>query len=308
MRILFVGSKGLGYRALRLLHEQGADICGVVARWDDLDKQWYPSVASLARELNLPLMMPEQINDAEVVGQIAALQPDIMLTAFYPKIYKKDLLSIPPLGSVNMHFAPLPRYRGSYPGAWAIINGETSHGVTMHYMKPGVDNGEIIGQITVPIEENDSGQDLYNRCEEYGIQLLKETWPALLAGTAGRIPQDESRKLYHNRDYPYGGVVNFSWSVKEVCNYVRALYFPPFRGPFTFVNGKKLYVDKVVSSANRDIYGTCGLCNIRDNEIEVKVRDGWVKLITCSDEKAQQVSVAQLIDDYKVSQDTIFGR
>ena len=200
MKVLFIGSKGMGVLALEELSRQGAEIIAVVARWDDPSPdQWYPSVTECGNKLGLPVYNPRNVNHPDFIAQVKALDPDLMFTAFYPRIYKRKLLEIPPQGSINLHFAPLPRYRGSNPGAWAIINGEKQHGVTMRYMDPNVDSGDIVGQRSVDVSDSETGQTLYDKCERKGLELVRETWPLIESGTVRPTTQQPENVIYYRR-------------------------------------------------------------------------------------------------------------
>lgn len=246
MKTLFIGSKDLGVAALELFHGAGAEIAAVIARHDDpsLD-MWYGSVTEMAQRLRLPVHRPADINAAEGIALIRDMAPDLVFTAFHPQIYSAELLSSVDATFLNLHFAPLPRYRGCMPGAWAIINGEATHGVTIHHMAPGVDDGDIAFQRTVPIDGDETGRSLYLKCDTAGAALLRDALPDILAGRIPATPQNRAEILYYPRGYPYGGVVAWGWEAAFIERYVRAMTFPPFRNPFTFVGGTKVFVDAV---------------------------------------------------------------
>jgi UDP-4-amino-4-deoxy-L-arabinose formyltransferase/UDP-glucuronic acid dehydrogenase (UDP-4-keto-hexauronic acid decarboxylating) len=320
MRVVYIGSKGMGRLALEELARQQAEgqteVIAVVAREDDPQPgQWYPSVTERAEELGLEVLKPRDINAPEFVEQMRALRPDLLFTAFYPKLYKRPLLEVAPAGSVNLHFAPLPRYRGSYPGAWAIIRGETRHGVTMHYMTPGCDSGDLIGQEFVEIAPDETGLTLYEKCEAAGLALVRRVWPALVAGRAERTPQDESQALYHDRNYPYGGVVNWGWSAREVDAYVRAMTFPPFPNPFTFFDGRKLTILKSslgeASSGSGDAASDArepGTVLGISDALEVQTRRGVVRLHEFQDSRGRVQPLEAIVRSYGLSPGKILGR
>jgi UDP-4-amino-4-deoxy-L-arabinose formyltransferase/UDP-glucuronic acid dehydrogenase (UDP-4-keto-hexauronic acid decarboxylating) len=288
----------MGVLALDELVRCKADIVGVIARHDDPSEgQWYPSVTKRAETYGLEVFKPQDINDPEFVAQVRAIAPDLLFTAFYSQIYKRRLLEV--VGSsINLHFAPLPRYRGSYPGAWAIINGESQHGVTLHYMDPGVDSGDIIAQIMVDISPRETGLSLYDKCEKAGLDLLRETWPKIAAGDVQPTPQDQQAVLYHDRTYPYGGVINFNWTAQQINNYVRAMTFPPFANPFTFFSGRKLTVLKA-EMADSDKTGDVGKILDVDG-LSVQTREGVVRLIAFADNRGKTRSLDEIIKNYEI--------
>jgi len=197
-----------------------------------------------AEHLGLQVLRPENVNDDRFLVGIRELAPDILFAAFYPRLFKRPLLEVALHGSVNLHSAPLPRYRGSYPGAWAIIRGETKHGVSLQYMSPGVDSGDVIDQEFVDIDLDDTGYSLYGKCEQSGLELVRRVWPKLASGAVEPTPQLDAEALYFNLDYPYGGVINFNWTARQIYDYVRGMTFPPFPNPFTYFAGRKLTVTR----------------------------------------------------------------
>ena len=279
MKVLFVGSKDMGVRALELFHDGGAEILAVIARADDdpAASGWYRSVAGRAAHFGLAVYRPEDINSAESIALFRELRPDLVFTAFYPRIYSREVLSCIDAVFLNVHFAPLPRYRGCMPGAWAIINGESSHGVTVHHMAPGVDNGDIAFQMNVPIAANETGISLYRKCNRVGAELLRLALPDILAGRIPATPQNHRRALYRRRGYPYGGVVSWGWDAAFVERYVRAMTFPPFRNPFTFVGDTKVFVD-AVTLIDADVVGTMPGTILRNDPVQVQCGRGVVQI------------------------------
>jgi UDP-4-amino-4-deoxy-L-arabinose formyltransferase / UDP-glucuronic acid dehydrogenase (UDP-4-keto-hexauronic acid decarboxylating) len=308
MRVLFIGSKDMGVLALDELVRQKAELVGIVARWDDpTPNQWYKSVALRGKQLGVPTLQPRNINDPEVVSWVMKLRPDVMFTAFYPTIYKPALLNIPPAGSYNLHYAPLPRYRGSFPGAWAIINGETRHGVTIHMMSPGVDNGDIVGQEMLAISPEDTGLSLYKKCDDAGVRLLRRLWPDIMSGKVTRTPQDHMKVIYHDRTFPYGGVVNFAWTATQVHNFVRAMTFPPFPNPFVFYKRRKFTVLRTIV-IDQDLDAPAGTVQVSSDGLIVQTAKGCIKIVEVLDNRAVQRSIPELAAKYRMNSGDVLGR
>lgn len=241
MRIVFIGSKDLGCRCLEELISRKEDLVGVIARKDDpYPGMWYGSVSQIAERHGLQLLRPKDINDPDFAKKVMSLKPDIIFVVFYPQILKKHFIEIPPRGCVNLHFAPLPKYRGCMPGGWAIINGEDEFGVTMHYIDEGVDSGDIIAQEFLKISDDETGYTLYKKCEEAGLELFKRTFPLIKEGRAPRTRQDKSKVIYHKRGIPNDRYVDWDKPARSVYNYIRALTFPAFPPPRTTVNGSEI--------------------------------------------------------------------
>jgi len=251
MRVLFVGSKNMGYYALNILYDfqkQGyLDLVGVVSRDDDDKSHWYKSVSKLARELNLKLYMPKKLTGKDFLKEIKSLKPDIGLCCFYPKLFKESFFSIPKNGFLNLHFAPLPRYRGALPIPYAIINEEKEHGVTIHKIDNGMDSGPIIAQKLFPVFNNDTGYQLYTRCEKYGQILFHETVQKIIAcnGKIAYRNQVREEVISYTRSDHKSLEIDTKRTNRYIYNYVRAFDFPPFPLPYIFINNKKYFLSTI---------------------------------------------------------------
>jgi len=203
MRVVFAGGKNIGMECLRYLMGK-VNVVGVI-----------PCDGIMA------------------ANKIQQMAPDMIVVVYYDRILKKDIIDIPPMGCINLHMALAEEYRGCYPTTWAIINGETKTGVTLHYIDEGIDTGDIIAQKVVKIEPDDTGKSLYNKCTMAGVELFKETFPLLMNGTAPRRKQVTTRNTkYYGRCFPS----------HNVGNYIRALTFPPFPEPYFYIGDKKMVI------------------------------------------------------------------
>ena len=275
MRIVFIGSKDMGCACLNELIKQGEEIVGVIARDDDPNpSMWYGSLSKIAEKNNLKLFKPKDVNDPSFCEEIKALNPDVVLCVFYPKILKKNFIDIPKHECINLHFAPLPKYRGCMPGVWAIMRGEEEFGVTMHYIDEGVDSGDIIVQKKIKIDSTDTGKTLYKKCEEAGLSLFKEGFPLIKENKVKRIPQDESKAIYHKRGLPNDRYIDWEKTAKEIYNFVRALNFPPFPGTRTILGQKEVLI-KLVKIKDEDVNTNPGeiLEILGDNKFIVSTKD-----------------------------------
>ncbi len=247
LKILFVGSKNMGAENLKVLHELAKKnllkIEAVIARWDDDEDNWYKSVSKLSKELGYKTYMPENINSREFVAELANIEYDLGICCFYPKLFKKRLINLPKLGFINLHFAPLPMYRGALPIPHAIINGEKMHGVTIHKINQGMDNGEILGQKFFPIFACDTGAELYKRCEYFGTHLFCELIKEIV--NIGTLPisflQDTDKIIsFTKKDNP-SMELDIEQRPQKIYNFVRAFDFYPFTPPHLFINNSQYF-------------------------------------------------------------------
>lgn len=249
MKIVFLGGRPLGAKCLKELIRRRKSPELVVPDPQDTGKNklWYESVRKISRKYKLKVVKPGlTTDDRQVIKKIERVKPDIIFSIFYTKILRKDLLSIPRLGCVNIHFAPLPRYRGYYPGTFAIINGEKKHGVTMHFMNEKIDIGDAILQKNVKIEDSDTGETFYKKCVETGLRLFKKALDGLIAhGTLPRKPQDRKKSLFYKKsDLMKKNPFDLKKKNRELYDLIRALTFPPFPPPSFYIGDEKMVIIK----------------------------------------------------------------
>ena len=232
----------VGYRCLNVLLAQGVDVALVVTHRDNPKETiWFESVQRLAELHGIPTITPENPNVPEVEEQIAALQPDFFFSFYYREMLKAPLLAIPKRGALNMHGSLLPKYRGRVPVNWAIIRGETETGATLHYMTEKPDNGDIVAQQAVPILPNDTAHEVFQKVTVAAEIALNSVLPSLLAGKAQAVKQDLSKGAYFGGRKAEDGIIDWSQSVQEIHNLVRAVA-PPYPGATTQVMGKPMRI------------------------------------------------------------------
>ena len=177
MKILFMGTPDFARESLDELYKAGYEICGVVTVPDRPAGRGMKMIASpvkeYALEKNLKLFQPEKItNNTEFKDEIRNLNPDLVCVVSYGVILPKSFLKIPPLGCINVHPSMLPKYRGSAPIQWAILNGDKKTGVTIMYLNEQMDAGDIITQEEVDIDDDETTGELWNRLSTVGAKLL----------------------------------------------------------------------------------------------------------------------------------------
>ena len=222
----------IGARALEALVAKGEDVAVVVTHADDTDERaWFESVAEVARIHRIPCLTPLSPNLPEVVETVRRLAPDLVLSVWYRRLLGPELLAAPRVAALNLHGSLLPAYRGRAPLNWVLVNGETRTGVTLHHMTPVADAGDVVAQRSIEIEPDDTAFTLYERMVKVGVELLLESYPGVLAGTAPRIPQDDACATTVPRRRPKDGRVVWAWPAARIVNMVRAVA-EPYPGAF----------------------------------------------------------------------------
>ena len=227
MRIVFMGTPEFAVPSLERLIADGYDVCGVFTQPDkpkNRGMKLTPSpVKVTALSYEIPVFQPVTLKNGEALEQLKALAPDLIAVAAYGKILPVDLLELPRLGCINVHSSLLPKYRGAAPIHWAILNGETETGVTIMHMAQGLDTGDMILSGATPIDPDETVEALHDRLAALGAELLSQAVAQLEAGTARRIPQDDSQSCYAPMLSRELSPIDWNRSAKEIHNQVRGL-------------------------------------------------------------------------------------
>ncbi|MBU5411481.1 MULTISPECIES: bifunctional UDP-4-amino-4-deoxy-L-arabinose formyltransferase/UDP-glucuronic acid oxidase ArnA [Serratia] len=242
MKAIVFAYHDIGCAGLKALTEAGYDVQAVFTHTDDPgENNFFSSVARLGAELDLPVYAPEDVNHPLWVDRIRELQPDVIFSFYYRHMLSDEILSLAPLGGFNLHGSLLPRYRGRAPVNWALVNGETETGATLHKMVKRPDAGDIVGQQKVAIADNDTALTLHKKVLEAAQAVLKEQLPKLKNGAATFTKQDESQASYFGRRTAADGEILWHKSAKEINNLVRAVT-EPYPGAFSYLGQRKLIV------------------------------------------------------------------
>ncbi|MBQ6352471.1 MAG: bifunctional UDP-4-amino-4-deoxy-L-arabinose formyltransferase/UDP-glucuronic acid oxidase ArnA, partial [Lentisphaeria bacterium] len=250
MKCVVLAYHSMGCAAIGELLNAGIEIQAVFTHRDKAGENiWFDSVAEFAGSRGIPVYAPENINHPVWINRIRAMAPDLIFSAYYRDIVKQEILDIPRCGALNLHGSLLPKYRGRVPINWAIINGETETGVTLHYMTSRPDAGDIIDQEKVAISDDDTAKSLFLKAVDAAKVMLKRALPLLAAGKAPRKAQNEAEATTFGGRRPADGEIDWSKSATEVRNLVRAVT-RPYPGAFSFLGDRKCFFWSVKVVAN----------------------------------------------------------
>ncbi len=223
-RIVFMGTPEFAVNVLTMLIEN-YEVVLVVTQPDKPVGRKHILTPSPVKEVackhHIKVFQPERIKkDYE---EILAAKPDIIITCAYGQIIPKVILDAPTLGCFNVHASLLPKYRGGAPIHKAIINGEKETGVTIMYMDEGMDTGDMITKVMVPITEEDNVGTLHDKLSLAGTNLLKETLPSILNQTNPREKQKEEAATYAYNIKREEEHLNFEQKGRDIINHIRGL-------------------------------------------------------------------------------------
>ncbi|KEQ23321.1 methionyl-tRNA formyltransferase [Paenibacillus tyrfis] len=245
MRVIFMGTPDFAVPSLQtLLNAKNLEVVAVVTQPDrpvGRKRVLTPTPVKVGAEKHsLPVLQPERLRRPESVEAIRALQPDLIVTAAYGQILPKSVLDLPRLGCINIHASLLPKYRGGAPIHYAVMNGDDVTGVTIMYMAEGLDTGDMISKIEVPIEDSDTTGTMFDKLSLAGAKLLEETLPDLLAGRVQPVPQNDAEAVYSPNISREQERIDWSKPAEQLWNLVRALH--PRPGAYTLWNGEVLKI------------------------------------------------------------------
>lgn len=163
------------------------------------------SVQAVAQHHGTRLYPTASINHEEFLQTLRALTPDVVVSVNASQVFKQPLLTLPRLGCINVHGAPLPKYRGRLPSFWALFNREQETGVTVHFMNEALDDGPIILQQRVPIVPGETQHTLILKTKRIGTDLLLEALTRLEQGQVETLPNDRTQATYYSFPTPEDG-------------------------------------------------------------------------------------------------------
>jgi methionyl-tRNA formyltransferase len=305
-KLIFMGTPDFAVPILQMLLEEEYEVIAVVTQPDrpkGRKRILTPSpVKEEAMKHNIRVLQPEKLRHPDAVAEIVALQPELIVTAAYGQILPKSILELPAHGCLNVHGSLLPRYRGGAPIQRAIMNGEVVTGVTLMYMAAGLDTGDMIRKVEVPITDVDDAGTIFIKLSEAGKELLRSTLPDLLAGQVQAVPQDHSLATLAPNISREDEQIRWERPAGELFNQIRGLR--PWPGAFTTWNGDnfKIWASRkqpiksmgTDSSANSGVPGT--VLQICEDGIEVLTGEGclWLTEIQPAGKKAMDAAQFRL--------------
>lgn len=295
MRIVFMGTPEFAVSALRTLVEDGQEVVLVLSQPDKPKGRGYtlqPSeVKAYALEHGLRVETPKTLKTPEAEEMLRQANADLFVVAAYGKILPASVLSIPPLGCVNVHASLLPAWRGAAPIQRAVMNGDREGGVTMMYMDEGLDTGDIILQKKVSIGENETVGEYYDALMAAGEEALRSFLRLAESNAVPRTKQGESF-TYAAKIEKEDQLVTFRETAQQTHNRIRGL--SPYPCAYSFLNGKrvKLYASSVGNGS-----GTPGtVLSANKNGIEVACGSGSVILTSLQPEGKGRMDAASFLN------------
>ena len=229
MRVVFMGTPDIAATCLKKILSDGFEVVGVYTQPDRPKGRGMKLVASPVKEVALaagiPVFQPETFREEETVEALRALKPDVCAVVAYGRILPQKVLDIPVFGCVNIHASVLPKYRGSAPYQWAVLDGLTETGVTAMYLCREMDAGDIIDVSKTPIGENETAGELLDRLAALGADLLSKTLHRFeKEGKVPAVPQNPDEVCYAPMLDKTMCPIDWNKTAQQVHNHVRGLH------------------------------------------------------------------------------------
>ena len=254
MRVVFMGTPDIAATCLKKILSDGFEVVGVYTQPDRPKGRGMKLVASPVKEVALaagiPVFQPENFREEETVEALRELKPDVCAVVAYGRILPQKVLDVPKYGCINIHASVLPKYRGSAPYQWAVLDGLTETGVTAMYLCREMDAGDIIDVSKTPIGENETAGELLDRLAELGADLLSKTLRRFASeGKVPAVPQNPDEVSYAPMLDKTMCPIDWNKTARQVHNHVRGLH--PWPVATMVLQGKtfKVHAAHVVSGS-----------------------------------------------------------
>lgn len=267
MRVVMFGYQTWGYRTLLALLGSDHEVACVVthpASTQEYETIWNESVADLAAQHGVPVLVRNRPDDEELVSALKDADPDIIVATNWRTWIPPHIFALPGEGTLNVHDSLLPAYAGFAPLNWAVINGEKEVGVTTHMMDGDLDAGEIVMQRAVPVEPGDTATDLFYKTLEIFGPITVESLALVASGERNFKPQDRSRASFFHKRSIEDSRIDWTWPAEGIANLVRA-QSDPYPNAFSFYRGERIRVISASVSGGR-YGGTPGRIVLREGD------------------------------------------
>ena len=255
-----------------------------------------PEAKVLAQQLGLAVYQPLKLSDGDFIAALMALRPELFVVVAF-RILPRRLLEIPSRGSINVHASLLPKYRGAAPINWAIINGEVETGITVFFLEPQVDTGDIVLQRRHGIPPEITFGELHDELSELGAEALSEALKQIESGSVRPLVQEDEYATAAPKITPEIRNIDFGNPRSEVANLIRGL--SPEPGAVTNFRGKIVKILKAKPNCGA-VSESPGTLKIGDagKGVLVACADGYVEIITIQVEGKRVMTGSEFLNGY----------
>lgn len=318
MNIVFMGTPDFAVESLSKIYDSGHNVLAVVSQPDKTSgrgmKLTMPAVKEYAISKNIKVLQPEKVKgNEEFISELKKINPDVIVVVAYGKLLPKEILEMPKYGCINVHGSLLPAYRGSAPIQWAIINGETTTGITTMYMNEGMDTGDMILKREIEISHEDTYGTLYDKLKKLGGKAIVETLEKVADGIIPREKQSDNCSYAPMIEKSLGNI-NWDKSAVSIRNLIRGLN--PMPGAYTKLDDSimKIWKAEVLNlqsfnekfgELNFAIPGTVLIANSKDG-LFVSTDEGVLKIEELQMTNSKRMLAVDYLRGHEIKEGSIF--
>lgn len=298
-----MGTPHFAIPSLKTLLENRYDVAAVVTTPDrprGRGQQVAPSpVKAFALQHHLTLLQPENLSDPSIISSLRFLNADLFVVVAF-RILPKEVYTIPPKGSFNLHASLLPKYRGAAPINWAIIRGETETGVTTFFLQDKVDTGSIILQARVRIGPDETAGELHDKLAQVGAEIVLQTVRLIELDRVTVRPQDDSLATTAPKIFKEDCRIRWEQTSAQVHNLVRGL--SPYPAAWTLHNGKllKIYRTRLSESGQLRSAAPGTIVAVSPQSLEVQTGSGVISVVELQQEGRRRMGIEEFLRGYEL--------
>ena len=310
MRIVFMGTPDFSVPTLEALLKGGHEVIGVVTQPDRPKGRGkavlMTPVKEKALEYGIPVYQPVKAREESFVELLRSLKPDAMVVIAFGQILPKAILDIPKYGCINIHASLLPKYRGAAPLQWVVLEGEKETGITTMMMDVGMDTGDMLEKLVVPVDKKETYGSIHDKLSVLGGELILSTLEKLENGTLERTPQPKDEATYTKKITKVMGDIDWTEDAAVIERYIRGLN--PWPSAYTSWNGKTLKIwDADV--LEQEYSGEPGeIIKVEKDGVLVKTGKDTLVLREVQLEGKKRMEIQAFLRGYQLSHGTILKR
>lgn len=311
MKVIFMGTPDFSVGTLEALIEAGHEVVLAVTQPDKpkgrgKEMQFTP-VKECALAHGIPVYQPRRVREAECVEELRKYQADVCVVVAFGQILPKEILEMTPYGCINVHASLLPKYRGAAPIQWAVINGEEVSGVTTMQMDEGLDTGDMLEKIVVPLTPDETGESLHDKLAAAGAKLCVQTLANVEKGLVKPEKQGESPTAYAKMLDKTLGNIDWTKSAVEIERLVRGLNSWP--SAYTMWNGKmmKIWEAQVKASDNVGDKAPGTVVNVEKEIFFVQTGEGLLGVKSLQIPGKKRMDAGAFLRGYQVKEGECLG-
>lgn len=308
MKVIFLGTPDFSETILDGIFRSKHKVVGVVTQVDRANSRGnkivFSKVKQYALNNNLPVFQYENISKEG--AELANLNADIMVTAAYGQILRQNILDMCKYGVINVHASLLPKYRGSSPVQWALINGEKQIGITIMQTEIGIDTGDIILSDKIDLDGSENSEEALQKLSVLGAKLIVDALDKIEENTATFTKQDSNKATHCNMLRKEDGIINFDKSAEEIVNFIRGM--TPWPSAYTSYKGKKikfLQADSCLYFGGK-VNGEIVKSDIKEGVI-IKCGSGYIALKKLQAENSKAMDIKSYLLGNTLEKGSVFG-